>query len=147
MTSRIAVWTCGLWLVQSAALAADGIAANRPGPPRPSLADVISRPSPIREASLTTTPAKTLRLETGTTFRLVQDTYRDDRSWIERHPVWTGAIVGFGAGFGLTYLATHDDRDEFIKVMSPGAAGLFWGGVSAGVGALAGWGIGRNHDE
>lgn len=31
--------------------------------------------------------------------------------------------------------------------MSPGAGALFWGGVTAGVGALAGWGIGRNRDK
>jgi len=147
MTRRVAALTCCLALVQSTALAADGVVSNRPAPPTQSIADVISKPSPIREASLKTDPSKTLRGDVRRNPRLLQDTYRDDRPWIERHPVWTGAMVGFGAGFALTYVATHDDRDEFIKVMSPGAAGIFWGGISAGVGALAGWAIGRNDDE
>ena len=63
---------------------------------------------------------------------------------MERHPVWAGALVGFGAGVALTYAG--DDDEEFLKVISTGGAALVWGGVSAGVGALAGWGIGRNRD-
>ena len=67
---------------------------------------------------------------------------QDDRSWVERHPVWTGAIAGFAAGFALTYIATDEGG-------IPGTAGpaLVYGGIGAGIGALAGWGIGRNRDD
>ena len=142
MTRRIAAVTCCLLLFQSTAFAADG---SVPNGALPAIADALSKPRPIRDASLSTATA--VRAEVKGSPRLGQDGYPDDRSWVERHPVWTGAMAGFGAGFGMTYLTTHDDRDEFIQIMSPGAAGLFWGGVCAGVGALTGWAIGRNHDE
>ena len=67
---------------------------------------------------------------------------RDQRSWIERHPVWTGVIGGYAAGFGLTYLTTDEGG-----IPGQGAAALFWGGVGAGIGALLGWAISRNQDD
>ena len=71
-----------------------------------------------------------------------QATKRDDRSWVERHPVWTGAIVGFGATAAICYLTTDPGG-----IPSRETGLLVWGGVAAGVGALAGWGIGRNQDD
>lgn len=35
---------------------------------------------------------------------------------MERHPVWTGALVGFGAGVLLTYAVTHDNGKVLIGV-------------------------------
>jgi len=67
---------------------------------------------------------------------------RDDRSWVERHPVWTGAIVGFGATAAMIYLTTDPGG-----IPGRETAVIVWGGVAAGVGALAGWGIGRNRDD
>ena len=67
---------------------------------------------------------------------------RDDRSWVERHPVWTGAIAGFATGFALTYLVGDEGG-----ISGTGGPALVWGGVAAGFGALAGWGIGRNQDD
>ena len=67
---------------------------------------------------------------------------RDDRSWVERHPVWTGAIAGFGATAALIYMTTDPGG-----IPGREAAVLVWGGVAAGVGALAGWGIGRSRDD
>ena len=67
---------------------------------------------------------------------------QDDRSWVERHPVWTGAIAGFATGFSLTYLVTDEGG-----IPGPGGPALVWGGVGAGIGALAGWGVGRNRDD
>ena len=73
----------------------------------------------------------------------VRDDASGKRPWIERHPVITGALVGFGIGVGLTY-ATAPDKDEvFLTPISAGSAALVWGGVTAGLGALAGWGISR----
>ena len=66
---------------------------------------------------------------------------------MERHSVWTGALVGFGTGVLITYAAARNQDDELLQVISPGAAATFWGGVSAGIGALVGWGIGCNRDE
>ncbi|MCA1649145.1 MAG: hypothetical protein LC753_02345 [Acidobacteria bacterium] len=57
------------------------------------------------------------------------------------------ALVGFGAVFLISYAVTHDDDDEFITVISPAAGATVWGTIGAGVGALAGWGIGRNRDD
>ena len=144
MIRGIAALTCCMGLVAPhAALAADGPLATQ-RPPTASTASPASPAGPLLRASLNA--GTELAVEAAANRHAAQRD-PDDRPWVERHPVWTGAMVGFGAGFGLTYLATHDDRDEFIKVMSPGAAGIFWGGVAAGVGALAGWAIGRNHDE
>jgi hypothetical protein len=144
MIGRMAALTCCVALiVPHTALAAN----DPPSTQRPVTASATSTTSqagPIRSASLN---AGTRLAVEASPNRHAAQSDRDDRSWVERHPVWTGAMVGFGAGFALTYVATHDDRDEFIQVMSPGAAGIVWGGVCAGVGALAGWAIGRSHDE
>jgi hypothetical protein len=144
MIRRTAALTCCVMvLVPHTALAADEpLATQRPR--TASSTSSTSQTGPLRRASLNA--GARLAVEAAPNRHATQSD-RDDRPWVERHPVWTGAMVGFGAGFGLTHLATHDDRDEFIKVMSPGAAGIFWGGVCAGVGALAGWAIGRNDDE
>lgn len=146
MTRRIAAVVCCLSVVQPAALAADEIVPGRPAPLTLSRLDATAQPGPIRKASMNGDTMKKLSTGTGWPGRRLQDSY-DDRSWVERHPVWTGAMVGFSAGFLITYAATHDDRDEFIQIMSPGAAGIFWGGVCAGVGALAGWAMGRSRDD
>jgi hypothetical protein len=144
MIRRLAALTCCVAVVvPHAALAADDPLATQK-PLTASATSTTSQAGPLRRASLNA--GTRLAVEAARPRHATQSD-RDDRPWIERHPVWTGAMVGFGAGFALTYVATHDDRDEFIKVMSPGAAGIFWGGVCAGVGALAGWGIGRSHDE
>ena len=144
MIRRLAALTCCVALVvPHAALAADDPPATQ-GQVTASATSTASKAGPLRSASLNA--GTRLAVEAPRNRHAVQRE-RDDRPWVERHPVWTGAMVGFGAGFALTYVATHDDRDEFIQVMSPGAAGIFWGGVCAGVGALAGWGIGRSQDE
>jgi hypothetical protein len=143
MIRRIAAFTCCVALVvPHTALAADD-PLETPRPLTAPATSTTSQDGPIRRASINA--GTRLAVEAARTRHAQGD--RDDRPWVERHPVWTGAMVGFGVGFGMTYLATHDDRDEFIQIMSPGAAGLFWGGVCAGVGALAGWAIGRSDDE
>jgi hypothetical protein len=70
----------------------------------------------------------------------------DTRSWVQRHPVWAGAMVGFSTGFLLTYAvaASDDHHDELLHPVGPGGPALVWGGMGAGIGALAGWGIGRS---
>lgn len=65
-----------------------------------------------------------------------------ERNWMQRHPVLTWALVGFGAGFGLSYAATTDNPDS--GSVSPSARALLYGGAGAGVGALISWGIERS---
>lgn len=81
-----------------------------------------------------------LRVEGRIGARPKQDAGRQQRPWIQRHPVWAGALIGFGAGFGLTVLQADNG------IISKYAAGLVWGGVGAGFGALAGWGMSRDED-
>jgi hypothetical protein len=158
MTNRIVALWCCLSIVQSSAVMADV-------PERPHEAERMAtasfavpaasstrtprfqEPGPLLKASTSNESYKILRAE-ARVMRSKQDQGISKRSWVERHPVWTGALIGFGVGSLLTYAATHDsDKGELLKVISPGAAALFWGGVSAGVGALAGWSIGRNRDD
>ena len=57
------------------------------------------------------------------------------RSWIGRHPVLFGALVGFGGGFLIGYLPGDDGvLDDFTA----GFNGLVLGGVGAGTGAAVG---------
>jgi hypothetical protein len=63
---------------------------------------------------------------------------KSEGSWVERHPVWTGAIAGFAVGFVMTYASGGDH-----PIIDPAGPALVFGGVGAGIGALAGWGISR----
>lgn len=57
------------------------------------------------------------------------------RSWIGRHPVLFGALVGFGGGFLIGYLPGDDVVfDDFTAEFN----GLVMGGIGAGVGATVG---------
>jgi hypothetical protein len=57
------------------------------------------------------------------------------RSWIGRHPVLFGALVGFGSGFLIGYLPGDDGIfDDFTA----GFNGWVLGGVGAGTGAAVG---------
>jgi len=147
MTKRIAALLCCLSLGQGSIVAAQDIMTHRPAPLTLAVVNAAPQAGPIRRASLSKVTHTRLSGEARWAVRPLQDAGGDKGPWIERHPVWAGALIGFGAGFLLTYAVTHDDDDEFITVMSPGAGALFWGSVSAGVGALAGWGIGRNRDD
>lgn len=132
MTRRIAATLVCLLCAQFAVAAAQDVrdevrqVAARVAPPPAPLATAAADPArlPSREA-----PSSEAARQA-----------RDDRSWIERHPVWTGALVGFAVGFTAPFLT----EDSFI---SPTGAGIVWGGVGAGIGALAGWGIGLAHDD
>jgi hypothetical protein len=57
------------------------------------------------------------------------------RSWIRRHPVLFGALVGFGSGFLIGYTAGDDGVfDDFTA----GFNGWVMGGIGAGAGAAVG---------
>ena len=99
----------------------------------------VRQDGPLLKASLNPKLPPPSRAEAR---QAAQAAKHDDRSWVERHPVWTGAIVGFGATTALIYLTTEPGG-----IVGREVGVLVWGGVAAGVGALAGWGIGRNRDD
>ena len=71
----------------------------------------------------------------ATGLRRVQQPGQQKRSWIGRHPVLFGTLVGFGAGFLVGYLPGDDGVfDDFTAEFN----GLVLGGVGAGIGALVG---------
>jgi hypothetical protein len=144
MTKRIAALTCCLSLLQVCVVTAE---ETHPALITSAAAGRAPQAGPIRTALLSVTTQTMVRAETRAAARPVRDSGRPRGNWMERHPVWAGALVGFGTGVVLTYAMTRSDHDEFITVMSPGAGAVIWGSVSAGVGALAGWGIGRNRDD
>ncbi len=141
MAKRIAALACSLSIMHGSVCAAqsraegDGLSAPRAVP----VADKYD--GPLRRAASTRAPFSMPRATSTAGTRW--DDAGDTRPWVERHPVFTGAIAGFGIGVGLVYLTAQDDREEFLTPISAGSAALVWGGVTAGLGALAGWGIGR----
>jgi hypothetical protein len=136
MKDRIAAFCC-LLVLQSSVVSA--------GP--------TSNVGPLRRASLekpTLTPRSDSRaIKRADRDQAVPDPAPDTRSWSERHPVWTGALVGFSAGFLLTYAvaASDDHHNQLLTPVDPGGPALVWGGLGAGIGALAGWGIGRSRHD
>jgi hypothetical protein len=148
MTKRIAALSCCLSLGQGSVVAGEDFMTKHPAPGSAAVVSAAPEARPLGRASLREYTETMPRAETRRSVRPIQDATRDQGSWMERHPVWSGTMVGFGAGFLVTYATTHDNgQNEFITIMSPAAGALIWGSVSAGVGALIGWGIGRNRDE
>jgi hypothetical protein len=63
------------------------------------------------------------------------------RSWIGRHPVLFGTLVGFGAGFLIGYVPGDDGVfDDFVASFN----GLVIGGIGAGAGAAIGAAVGAS---
>ena len=146
MTRRIAVLSCCLSLVQGSVVAAEDLSQGWPAPLTKAAVDPVQQLGPRRPTTLVNSARALVREEATRVTTLLQNC-EGRGTWMERHPVWAGAMVGFGAGVLMTYAITHNSNEgELLKVMSPGAGAMIWGSVSAGVGALAGWGIGRNRD-
>jgi len=57
---------------------------------------------------------------------------KENRSWMKRHPVLFGTLVGFGVGFTVG-VASGGGSD-----VSAGGMGLYFGAIGAGAGALIG---------
>jgi hypothetical protein len=111
---------------------------------------VAADPGALLKASLAKDPHKHFRADARPASRaLADDDTQATGNWLERHPVWAGTIIGFSAGFLLTYaVAASEDRShQLLTPVAPGGPALVWGGVAAGFGALAGWGIGRSRDK
>lgn len=143
MVKRVAALTCCLSLLCGSIVSAqDGpnqIVTVATG------ASPVSQPGPIRKAILSDQVSAMLA---GGARQATASAVEDRRNWAERHPVWTGTLLGFAVGFGMTYaVAGKQDPNAFIHPVGPGGPALVFGGVGAGLGALAGWGFARNRDE
>ena len=147
MTKRIAALACCVSMVQGSVVAAQDILEKRPAQIVMAAVEVAPQAAPRQSGSLIKDAHAMVRAETRLAVRPSQDCGHTRGPWIERHPVWAGALIGFGTGVLLTYAANQDHGDELFKNISWGGAAFVWGGVSSGVGALVGWGIGRNRDE
>jgi hypothetical protein len=148
MKKQIATLCC-LMVIQSSVLTA-GETGSTASQSSGTVTQHKSDAGPLRRASVSKTPWM-IRSQTTLNRQQGQATVPadpDTRSWVERHPVWTGAMVGFAAGSVITYAATGSNKDELFDFsgLRVGAVLLF-GGVSAGIGALAGWGIGRSQND
>ncbi len=66
------------------------------------------------------------------------------RSWIGRHPVLFGTLVGFGAGFAYGYKTGDPSARNCpgCDNLTPETKGVLFGGIGAGIGAVAGLIIG-----
>jgi hypothetical protein len=148
MKQRIAILCCAM-VIQSSIVSAGDTGSTAP---QPNATRLASNMGPLRRASLTKTtwaPRSDRASNTRQAPAPGAAPAPDTRSWVERHPAWTGAMVGFAAGSVITYAATaSSNKDQLLDFSGlRGAAVLLFGGVSAGIGALAGWGIGRSQDD
>lgn len=76
--------------------------------------------------------ASLVRIDERSVFDTAQPGRPRERSWIGRHPVITGALIGAAGGTLAGVVAEPDHTDM------PGLAPLLGLGVGAGAGALAG---------
>ena len=85
--------------------------------------------SPFQRSTALSTSRLTAPQHTGTR----------KRSWIRRHPVLLGTLVGFGGGFAIGYMAGDDGIfDDFTA----GFNGVVLGAIGAGTGAAVGAAVG-----
>jgi hypothetical protein len=102
----------------------------------------VTAQRPLLRSALLQASQAPLRSEASS---LVQASGGDERNWIQRHPVLTGALMGFGAGFTLAFAAA--ENNQHTTSMSPAASALLYGSASGAVGALIGWGVERSRDD
>jgi hypothetical protein len=105
----------------------------------PAAAENASEPRPGREAGwllkVVKADAPRLAERAGTWRRARVQAPAAGKNWIKRHPVLTGALVGFGAGFLIGYLPGDDGVFyDFTAEFN----GMVLGGIGAGAGAVVG---------
>lgn len=99
-------------------------------------------PSRLLQSALSTASNTPLRAEAAP---VAQVSGSQDGNWLHKHPIMAGALIGFGAGFGLAFAAAENNQHS--TSLSPGVSALLYGGASAGVGALIGWGVERSRND
>jgi hypothetical protein len=75
----------------------------------------------------------------GSLQRAAQQSPPENKSWMERHPVWFGLIVGAGVGAAWGAASCSDG----CFPIGAGGAAIVGSWYGAGAGALIGWGVGR----
>jgi hypothetical protein len=68
-----------------------------------------------------------------------QQSSPENKSWMKRHPVWSGLIVGAGVGAAWGAVSCSDG----CFPIGAGGAAIVGSWYGAGAGALIGWGVGR----
>ena len=63
----------------------------------------------------------------------------ENKSWMKRHPVWSGLIVGAGVGAAVGAVSCSGG----CYLIGAGGAAIVGSCYGAGAGALIGWGVGR----
>jgi hypothetical protein len=63
----------------------------------------------------------------------------ENKSWMKRHPVWSGLIIGAGAGAAVGAVSCSGG----CYLIGAGGAAVVGSWYGAGAGALIGWGVGR----
>jgi hypothetical protein len=138
MARRIAAFACIASLVSASLCSAQSVTEKDARPALPKVVDKYD--GPLRRASLSGA-----RMPVPAPVRSKSADDRPSGSWMERHPALSGALLGFGLAFGLTYAVTAgDDDNALLSPVDSGGPALVYGGIGAGLGALAGWGISRN---
>jgi hypothetical protein len=138
MPRRIAAFVCIASITSSSICSAQGMTEQDIRSDVPKVVDKYD--GPLRRASLSRSS-----VSAPAPVRGKKDDDASRGSWMERHPALTGALLGFGLGVGLTYAVTAgDDDDSLLHPVDAGGPALVYGGIAAGFGALAGWGISRN---
>ena len=121
-----------LTVFAQAAPAADDAAADRPAP----AAVVADTPAAVPGSLLGSARVEVVRSlnaerQAGAwSSRTALPASRSSGSWVKRHPVWFGALIGAAVGTPIAY-ATWGAEGSFVG---------FWGGAAAGgvVGAIVG---------
>jgi hypothetical protein len=80
-----------------------------------------------------------IALQDGSFQTAAQQSPPEDKSWMERHPVWFGLIVGAGVGAAWGAASCSDG----CFPIGAGGAAMVGSWYGAGAGALIGWGVGR----
>ena len=72
----------------------------------------------------------------GSTSLRGQQPGQRQRSWLGRHPVLFGTLVGFGSGFLVAYAGDQPNKGLLFDDADVEANALVLGGLGAGIGAL-----------
>jgi hypothetical protein len=70
---------------------------------------------------------------------VAQQSPSENKSWMKRHPVWSGLIIGAGVGAVVGAVSCSGG----CYLIGAGGAAMVGSWYGAGAGALIGWGVGR----
>ena len=121
-------------------LSCSSVVAAEPALPVPSGSGVSEKRLAQRPFSLETLRKESrIALRDGRMQTAAQQPPPEDKSWMERHPVWFGLLVGAGVGAAWGAASCSDG----CFPIGAGGAAMVGSWYGAGAGALIGWGVGR----